>query len=84
MRKKLTGIAAVVLLLAAGVRADQPNSDEALNIQDMTITGFLGGTSLLILVGVALDTARHMEQHLVMRHYDGFTKGRRISSRRGR
>jgi preprotein translocase subunit SecY len=38
---------------------------------------FFGGTSLLILVGVMLDTMRQMESHLMMRHYDGFLKGKR-------
>jgi preprotein translocase subunit SecY len=53
-------------------------------VYDWTIVGFFGGTSLLILVGVALDTVRQIEQHLLMRHYDGFsTKGRRIRGRRG-
>lgn len=54
-----------------------------LEIGDYTIVNFFGGTSLLILVGVALDTVKQMEQHLIMRHYDGFSKGRRIRSRRG-
>ncbi len=43
---------------------------------------FFGGTSLLILVGVALDTVRQIETHLTMRNYDGFMKGRRVRSRR--
>lgn len=56
----------------------------ALEIYDFSITQFFGGTSLLILVGVALDTVKQMEQHLIMRNYDGFSKGgRRIKSRRG-
>ena len=53
-------------------------------VYDWTIVSFFGGTSLLILVGVALDTVRQIEQHLIMRHYDGFSaKGRRIRGRRG-
>lgn len=48
------------------------------------IVSFFGGTTLLILVGVALDTVRQIEQHLIMRHYDGFApKGRRLRGRRG-
>lgn len=43
---------------------------------------FFGGTSLLIIVGVALDTLQHLESHLLMRHYDGFMKGGRIRGRR--
>jgi len=35
---------------------------------------FYGGTSLLILVGVVLDTLQQIESHLLMRHYDGFMK----------
>lgn len=52
-------------------------------ISDYSVVSLLGGTSLLILVGVALDTAKQIEQHLVMHHYDGFNKGRRVRSRRG-
>ena len=44
---------------------------------------FFGGTSLLILVGVVLDTLQHIESHLLMRHYDGLTKSGRISGRAG-
>jgi len=41
------------------------------------VAAFFGGTSLLIMVGVMLDTMRQIESHLLMRHYDGFlTKGR--------
>lgn len=43
---------------------------------------FFGGTSLLIIVGVALDTLQQVESHLVMRHYDGFMKSGRIRGRR--
>jgi preprotein translocase subunit SecY len=42
---------------------------------------FFGGTSLLITVGVMLDTMRQMESHLLMRHYDGFLKKGRIRGR---
>ena len=53
-------------------------------VPDWNIVQFFGGTSLLILVGVALDTVKQMEQHLIMRHYDGFGgKGGRIRARRG-
>ncbi len=44
---------------------------------------FFGGTSLLILVGVVLDTLQHIESHLLMRHYDGLTKSGRIAGRAG-
>jgi preprotein translocase subunit SecY len=42
-----------------------------------TVTQFFGGTSMLIIVGVLLDTMRQMESHLLMRHYDGFLRGGR-------
>ncbi len=44
---------------------------------------FYGGTSLLILVGVILDTLQHIESHLLMRHYDGLMKTGRLSGRSG-
>jgi len=43
---------------------------------------FFGGTSLLIIVGVALDTLQQIESHLLMRHYDGFMKSGKIKGRR--
>jgi preprotein translocase subunit SecY len=43
---------------------------------------FFGGTSLLITVGVMLDTMRQVESHLVMRHYDGFLRKGRLRGRR--
>jgi preprotein translocase subunit SecY len=42
---------------------------------------FFGGTSLLIVVGVALDTIGQIESHLIMRHYEGFVKDGRIKGR---
>jgi len=42
---------------------------------------FYGGTSLLILVGVVLDTLQQIESHLLMRHYDGLMKTGRIKGR---
>jgi preprotein translocase subunit SecY len=46
-----------------------------------TVAQFFGGTSLLIIVGVMLDTMRQMESHLLMRHYDGFLKKGRLRGR---
>jgi preprotein translocase subunit SecY len=46
------------------------------------VASFLGGTSLLIIVGVALDTMRQVESHLLMRHYDGFLRRGRLRGRR--
>jgi preprotein translocase subunit SecY len=51
-----------------------------LNI-DPRVSQFFGGTSILITVGVVLDTMRQMESHLLMRHYDGFLKKGRIRGR---
>jgi len=55
-------------------------------ISGMGVSGqfasFFGGTSLLILVGVALDTLQQIESHLLMRHYDGFMKAGKIRARR--
>jgi len=42
---------------------------------------FFGGTSLLIMVGVALDTLQQLESHLLMRHYDGFMKSGKLRGR---
>ena len=50
--------------------------------QGMGITFYFGGTSLLIVVGVAMDTVQQVESQLIMRHYDGFMKKTRIRGRR--
>jgi len=49
----------------------------------MGIQFYFGGTSLLIVVGVAMDTVQQVESQLIMRHYDGFMKKTRIRGRRG-
>jgi len=46
------------------------------------VAQFFGGTSLLIIVGVVLDTMRQVESHLLMRNYDGFLKKGKLRSRR--
>jgi len=46
------------------------------------LASFFGGTSLLIIVGVALDTLQQLESHLMMRHYDGFLTKGKIRGRR--
>ena len=46
------------------------------------VASFFGGTSLLIIVGVMLDTMRQIESHLLMRHYDGFLKKGKLRGRR--
>lgn len=50
---------------------------------NMEFAQFFGGTSLLILVGVVLDTLQQIESHLLMRHYDGLLKTGRIKGRTG-
>ncbi|TAK11603.1 MAG: preprotein translocase subunit SecY [Acidobacteria bacterium] len=51
--------------------------------QGMGVQFYFGGTSLLIIVGVAMDTVQQIESQLIMRHYDGFMKKTRIRGRRG-
>jgi preprotein translocase subunit SecY len=51
--------------------------------QGAGVTFYFGGTSLLIVVGVAMDTVNQVESQLIMRHYDGFMKKTRIRGRRG-
>jgi preprotein translocase subunit SecY len=51
--------------------------------QGMNVTFYFGGTSLLIIVGVAMDTVQQVESQLIMRHYDGFMKKTRIRGRLG-
>ena len=53
-----------------------------LNVQQ-GFAQFFGGTSLLILVGVVLDTLQQIESHLIMRHYDGLLNSGRIHGRGG-
>lgn len=65
---------AIVAILPAIVRLFNVNSQFA---------QFYGGTSLLILVGVVLDTLQQIESRLLMRHYDGLTKTGRIKGRGG-
>ena len=63
---------AIVAILPAVVRLFGVNQQFA---------QFFGGTSLLIMVGVVLDTLQQIESHLLMRHYDGLTKSGRIKGR---
>ena len=53
-----------------------------LNVQD-AFSQFFGGTSLLILIGVVLDTLQQIESHLMMRHYDGLLTSGKVHSRTG-
>jgi preprotein translocase subunit SecY len=50
-------------------------------ITQMNVPFYFGGTSLLIVVGVALDTVQQVESHLLMRHYEGFLKKARVRGR---
>ena len=52
-------------------------------IKYINIPFYFGGTSLLIVVGVSLDTMQQLESHMVMRNYDGFMKKGRLKGRRG-
>ncbi len=65
----LTLIAVLPQLLSQGMHVPQITAQ------------FFGGTSLLIIVGVMLDTMRQMETHLIQRHYDGFLRKGRIRGR---
>ena len=51
--------------------------------QGLNVPFYFGGTSTLIVVGVAMDTVQQVESQLIMRHYDGFMKKTRIRGRRG-
>ena len=65
----LTFIATIPIILSRKMGVDQ------------NVASFFGGTSILIAVGVLLDTMRQVESHLMMRHYDGFLKKGRIRGR---
>ena len=51
-------------------------------MRNFNVPFYFGGTTLLIVVGVALDTLQQIESHLLMRHYDGFMKKGRLRARR--
>jgi preprotein translocase subunit SecY len=50
-------------------------------VHELNVPFYFGGTALLIVVGVAIDTIAQIESHLVMRNYDGFMKSGRIRGR---
>ena len=62
--------------------AIMPSLAGLLSVQD-AFSQFFGGTSLLILIGVVLDTLQQIESHLLMRHYDGLLNSGRIHGRGG-
>ncbi|MHB0970512.1 MAG: preprotein translocase subunit SecY [Thermoanaerobaculia bacterium] len=77
----ITGVHVSQLPFGAGAALDR-----ALPVwftEGMGFQFYFGGTSLLIVVGVAMDTIQQVESQLVMRHYDGFMKRGRIRGRRG-
>jgi len=51
-------------------------------IRRFNVPFYFGGTSVLIVVGVALDTLQQIESHLIMRHYEGFVTSGRLRGRR--
>ena len=65
-----------------GLIAILPAGARILGVTD-AFAGFFGGTSLLILVGVVLDTLQQIESYLLMRHYDGLMKTGRLTGRSG-
>jgi len=65
----LAGIAITPLMLSKATGAS------------MMLTGFMGGTGLLIIVSVALDLVQRIESHLIMRHYEGFLSTGRVKGR---
>ena len=77
---KITLIGGVALLVLALI---PPTLSNGLLHLPAVITGFFGGTSLLIIVGVALDTLRVMESHLLVRKYDGFLEHGTLRGRGG-
>jgi preprotein translocase subunit SecY len=84
-------VAILPQLLISGVKLDQiPVIGDTLAsavpefvTQGFNLQFFFGGTSTLIVVGVAMDTVQQIESQLIMRHYDGFMKRTRIRGRRG-
>ena len=71
-------LAGAVALAAIALFPDLVNT--RLGISQL-LAGFYGGTGMLIVVGVALDTVKQIENHLLMRHYEGFIKKGKIKAR---
>ena len=65
-----------------GFIAILPNIIARYSDMDITTASFFGGTSILILVGVALDTLQQIESQLIMRNYEGFLKTGKIKGRK--
>ncbi|HEX9780254.1 MAG TPA: preprotein translocase subunit SecY [bacterium] len=77
----LTRVTFVAAIYLVGI-AILPDLIMALMNVPRRVAGFFGGTSLLIVVGVTLDTMKQIESHLLMRHYEGFFKSGRMRGRR--
>ncbi len=71
---RLTLVGALFLAVIAIL----PNIVSRVLSVDQTISHFFGGTSLLILIGVVLDTTKQMESHLLMNRYDGFIMKKKV------
>jgi preprotein translocase subunit SecY len=86
----LAAISVLPVLLISGLQVQQlPWIGSTLDTilprfltEGLNVKFFFGGTSLLIVVGVAMDTVQQIESQLIMRHYEGFMKGTRIRGRR--
>ena len=86
----LASVAVMPDLMITGFRADAVpfigdtlyNSLPGFITNGLGVTFYFGGTSLLIIVGVSMDTVQQVESQLIMRHYDGFMKKTRIKGRR--
>ncbi len=75
---RITFVAAIYLIVIAIL----PDVIMAFMKIPPRVAGFFGGTSLLIIVGVTLDTMKQIESHLLMRHYEGFFKTGHLRGRR--
>ena len=70
-------------LIGNGIDTALTNLNMRFLLDGMGVTFYFGGTSLLIVVGVAMDTINQVEAQLIMRHYEGFTpRSGRIRGRR--
>jgi len=86
----LAAVSVLPVLLISGLQVQQlpwigPTLDAILPrflTEGLNVKFFFGGTSLLIVVGVAMDTVQQIESQLIMRHYEGFMKGSRMRGRR--
>ena len=86
----LSAVAVLPMILMSGLKIDQmgvwgeriAEYLPAFIVNGLGVPFYFGGTSLLIVIGVAMDTVAQVESQLIMRHYDGFLKGPRMRGRR--